>query len=298
MSIKDEVISKIYFDRSGFGSILKTDQDAKKKDDTITLESVKNWFNKNVENKRKPTRYNSYITDSPYFEYQVDLAFFKSGESDPCLVMIDIFTKYAVAIPLPSRNTPDVLSGMMEGFTKMGKKPKMIYSDGEGALRSKLFEEFCNEQKIKWVITRTHAYVVERFIRTLKNAISRRLDADKTGNKTWKDFLYEIMITYNNKDIHNSHGLTPKEARKDNNRMNVLANLELNGVSNRKYPEIKVGDKVKLFRKKIITEKEDKSYWLPTIHTVEKISEMFNQKYYHLEGYKRALLRHEILKVS
>ena len=76
MTIKDEVISKIYFDRSGFGSILKTYQDAKKKDDTITLESVKNWFNKNFENKTKPTGYNSNITDSPYFEYQVDLAFF------------------------------------------------------------------------------------------------------------------------------------------------------------------------------------------------------------------------------
>ena len=148
--------------------------------------------------------------------------------------MMDIFTKYAVAIPLPSRNTPDVLAGMMEGFTKMGKKPKMIYTDGEGALRFKVFEEFCNEQKIKLVITRSHAYIAERFIKILKNAISRRLDADKTGNKTWKDFLYEIMITYNNKDIHNTHGMTPSQARKDNNRMNVLANLELKRVSTRK----------------------------------------------------------------
>ena len=111
-------------------------------------------------------------------------------------------------------------------------------------------------------------------------------------------FLFEILLTYNNKDIHSSHGLTPNEARKDNNRMNVLANLELKKVSTRKYPNILIGDKVKLYRKKIITEKENKSYWLSTVYTVDKISVSFGQKYYHLEGYKRPLLRHEILKVS
>ena len=34
---------------------------------------------------------------------------------------------------------------------------------------------------------------------------------------------------------------------------------------------------------KSVTEKEDKSYWLPTIYTVEKITESFGQKYYHLD---------------
>ena len=57
---KDEIISKVYFDRSGFGSISKTYQDANKKANTITLDNVKNWFYRNVENKRKPKGYNSY----------------------------------------------------------------------------------------------------------------------------------------------------------------------------------------------------------------------------------------------
>jgi hypothetical protein len=35
-----------------------------------------------------------------------------------------------------------------------------------------------------------------------------------------------------------------------------------------------------------------------TVYTVDKISVSFGQNYYHLEGYKRPLLRHEILKVS
>ena len=131
--------------------------------------------------------------------------------------MIDIFSKYAVVIPLESKETPDVIAGILEGFKKMGKKPKMIYTDGEGALRSNLFTEFCDEQKIKLIITRTHAYIAERFIRTLRNAINKRLTNDDNKNKTWKDFLYETMLTYNNKDIHNAHGMTPSEARKHSN---------------------------------------------------------------------------------
>ena len=56
--------------------------------------------------------------------------------------MIDIFSKYAVCIPIASKETPDVLAGMMEGFQKMGGKPKSIYSDNAGALGSNLFLNF------------------------------------------------------------------------------------------------------------------------------------------------------------
>jgi uncharacterized membrane protein (UPF0127 family) len=124
------------------------------------------------------------------------------------------------------------------------------------------------------------------------------LENDKTDKKIWKDLLFEVLLTKNNKDIHSSHGMPPNEARKDSNRMQVKANLEVHRSSNRKYPNILIGDKVKLYRKKLITEKENKSYWLSTVYTVDKISVSFGQKYYHLEGYKRPLLRHEILKVS
>ena len=49
---KNDIISKIYFDRSGFGSIQTTYKDAKAKEPTITLNDVKEWFKKNVEQKK------------------------------------------------------------------------------------------------------------------------------------------------------------------------------------------------------------------------------------------------------
>ena len=45
------IISKIYFDRSGHGSIKKTLDDARKIDKSIIINDVKEFFNNNVEKK-------------------------------------------------------------------------------------------------------------------------------------------------------------------------------------------------------------------------------------------------------
>ena len=158
---------------------------------SITLENVKNWFPKNIERTKQLKGYNSFINDEAFEEFQVDIAFFKAGELEPALVMIDIFSKYAVAVPIASKETADVIAGIMEGFNKMGGKPKIIYSDSEGALGSNLFKEYCDEQNIKLITTRTHAWVVERCIRTLKDMINKRI---KNTTKTWKDVLFEVLL--------------------------------------------------------------------------------------------------------
>jgi hypothetical protein len=81
----------------------------------------------------------------------------------------------------------------------------------------------------------------------MKSAINKRLENDETETKTWKDFLYDFLLTYNRKDVHSAHGMTPVQARLDTNRMNVKANLEMKRVSKRKYPTIAVGSNVKVF---------------------------------------------------
>ena len=292
---KNNIINNIYHDKSGYGSIQKTYEEAREKDNSITLKNVRDWFAQNVERKKQLKGYNSFIHDGAHEEYQVDLAFFKAKEEIQIgLVMIDIFSKYAVVVSIASKETPDVLAGMMGGFQKMGGKPKCIYSDNEGALGSNLFAEFCEEHKIKLITTRTHAWVAERFIRTLKNAINNRIEGT---DKTWKDVLYEVLLTYNNKDVHNSTGLTPAEAKLDKNRLQTKLNLELHRISKRKYPNVEVGDKVKLYKKKGRFDKENVSVWLPHTHEVALITQSMGQKFYHISGHAKPFLRHEILKI-
>ena len=178
---------------------------------------------------------------------------------------------------------------------KCEETTKRIYSDNEGAIKSNLFEEYCKENNIQLIFTRTHAWAVERFIRTIRDKILKRLEYDNT--KDFKQILFEVLLTYNNKDIHSSTGLTPNEDKLDKNRLQVKLNLELHRISKRKYPDLKVDDEVKLYKKKTKFEKENKSVWLPTKHKVALITESFGQKYYHITGYRKPFLRHEILKV-
>ena len=292
---KNNIINNVYKDKSGFSSIQKTYQEANAKDSTITLQNVRDWFAKNVERKKQLKGYNSFINDGAQEEYQVDLAFFKAKEKiEIGLVMIDIFSKYAVVIPIASKETPDVIAGMMEGFQKMGGKPKCIYSDNEGALGSSLFDEFCESHKVKLITTRTHAWGAERFIRTLKDMINKRIE---NTEKTWKDVLFEVLLTYNNKNVHTATGLTPDQAKLDKYRLQVKMNLELHRISTRRYPTIDVDDKVKLYKKKGRFDKENTSVWLPQTHTIALITESMGQKFYHITGHKKPFLRHEILKI-
>ena len=73
---KNDIISKIYHDKSGYGSIATTYKDAKQKEQSITLNDFKEWFQKNIEQKKQLRGKNSFIAPHPYFEFQLDLFFY------------------------------------------------------------------------------------------------------------------------------------------------------------------------------------------------------------------------------
>ena len=74
MSSKQETISKIYYDKSGFGNKAVTLRDAREKDKTIKMEDVEEFFGKNVEQKKQLCGFNSYVAPNKDHEHQ--LAFF------------------------------------------------------------------------------------------------------------------------------------------------------------------------------------------------------------------------------
>ena len=76
------------------------------------------------------------------------------------LSMVDAFTNYTEVIPLKDKTEGSLLSGLMEGFNKMGATPITVYSDDEPALSSTYTEQAFNEQHITFFIntnTRCHS---------------------------------------------------------------------------------------------------------------------------------------------
>ena len=86
--------------------------------------------------------------------------------------------------------------------------------------------------------------------------------------------------------------------KKEDNEAVVRANIEMNLIHNRKYPHLSVGDRVHIYKKKDKLDKERISVWTKPSYEIEKITESMGQKFYHLGGYDKPLLRHELLKVK
>ena len=223
---KDKIIEKVYNDPLGFGSHHNTLKDARKLDPTITLHDIAKWKNNNTERKTQLKGYNSFIPKEAYDEYQVDL-FFMNDISDQDykvgLLMVDIFTKYTEVIPLKDKSEGSILSGLMEGFNKMGRKPKTVYSDDEPALSAKYTKQFFSENNINFLITRTHAAFAERQIRTVKDMLRKRMN--NSEDDQWTDHIGYVLLTYNHKMINNTTHMTPYEARKPKNQLMVKNNI-------------------------------------------------------------------------
>ena len=85
------------------------------------------------------------------------------------------------------------------------------------------------------------------------------------------------MLTYNNKMVHSSKTMTPYEATKPSNAIDVKSHIELQASFTRKYPELEIGSSVKFFFKKTLGQQERVSWFSPTAFTVDNITEKHGQ---------------------
>ena len=307
---KDAIIERIYYDPGQHGSMRKTYLAAHQRNQFIKEADVKDWFYRNIQRKKNLAGYNSFITSGPKEEYQMDLMFFfdlKDPEYKGGLLMVDTFTKFTTIIPITNNDGPKLLEALKEAIRKMGGPPKTIFSDEEGGMTTKLLRDYLEEHHIRYVTTKHHAGLAERTIRTLKAMIYARIDSAKTRDnvkKRWVEVLYPALLTYNHVDIQSTIKMTPDDARKPQNHLQAKLNLELKRVNSRVYPEIHVGDYVRIRKKKDKLDKERVPMWTTDKHRVERIHESMGQKFHNVplrpgEGLRpKDLIRSDVLLVA
>ena len=99
------------------------------------------------------------------------------------LVCIDVLSKFAVVVPVKRKVTNSVIKGTKTAIEKMGKKPKIVYSDDEKAIASAEFKAFVEGEGIELYRTRGHPAFAEALIRTFKNKLFKRIENDEKNKK-------------------------------------------------------------------------------------------------------------------
>ena len=129
---------------------------------------------------------------------------------------IDSFTKILTVIPLKSKSESDFLARLMEAFKNLGGKPKVTYADQEPSWAGKYVQRFLQEDDILLIMALSHAGIVERAIRTIKDMLYKRLEHDP--NRPWYgELLQQVIFVYNYGREHSRVHMTPDEARAQSN---------------------------------------------------------------------------------
>ena len=118
--------------------------------------------------------------------------------------MIDVLSRFMVVVPIKGKDEANVASGMIEGFNKMGGKPKILYTDDEGAFQKEAIKKYLDEEGIQHHKTRAHANFSERAVRTFKDMLYKRVEADEkkvkrifNGQTIFLKYCLHIIIKWN-----------------------------------------------------------------------------------------------------
>ena len=123
------------------------------------------------------------------------------------LTVIDMFTKYAWAIPLKNKSGLSITYGfkIVLGETPQGgsesRKPEKLWVDKGSEFYNKTFKSLLKEYETKLYSTYSDlkAVFIERFNRTLLHIINKPMFINGDGN--WVKILNDAVIT-NNNNIH------------------------------------------------------------------------------------------------
>ena len=113
---KEETQSKIYNDLPGIGSIQQALEEAMKIDNTITLNGVQAWKDKNIVRTTNLKGYNAYVASEPRDEYQVDPFYVNLGEqkSKYGVSAVDIYTKQVEVVPIMLKDKDNIFAAFYE----------------------------------------------------------------------------------------------------------------------------------------------------------------------------------------
>lgn len=257
--------SKIYYNPSnpaGYGSIQKLmSESGSSRKDTLQWLSGQDSFTLHRKKLRKFPRRKTMVS-GVNVQYQVDLvdmvkyARYNSNYKY-ILTAIDVFSRYAYAIPLKNKTGVEVVKALKKIF--VSNQPLRLQSDYGVEFYNIDVKTFLAKRKIDLFSTsnETKAAIVERFNRTLKERMFRYF----TKNNTYRylDILNDMVSGYNT-SVHRIIKMRPIDVTKENEKM-LWERLYGDTLKTNSHFRFEIGDVVRISKMKDIFEKGYTPNW-------------------------------------
>ena len=289
-----ENLKEIFYNpKTGYISLDKLYQKIKDNKINLTYKQVKDFYESQALTQvmkpiRKSKKFNSIYANYPRNMYQMDIIIYERYTYHIykyILVVIDIYSRYASARAMTNRRMETIIENFNDIIKEMGK-PDKLECDNE--FNKKEFIDVLKADNIIPIFSHPDELhknsIVERFNGTLAMTLQKVRLALKRYD--WYKYLGDVLFNYNH-TIHSTTKETPASIWDGEESNKQIINFEDN--------TFKVGDKVRIMRKKKAFQKGDITKYSPDIYLIEKVNMRVNV---HLNGLVRSYKPYEIKKVS
>ena len=178
------------------------------------------------------------------------------------LIIVDIYSRYAYAIPLKNKSGEEVL----QGFSSINTTPKNLWVDEGKEFYNTEVKNYCKENNINMYHTSTglKSVFAERFNRTLRDLIFNYLHSNDIKN--YVDELPNIIETYNN-TFHKSIKDTPYNIYKKGKLPKTKVYME------EQEAKFNIGDYVRKAVDKKLFEKGYTAKWTEDVYIIDDIND-------------------------
>lgn len=251
-SVVEVIREEFYNPKTGLWSADKVFRKLKARGVKTTLSQVEKVLaNQQVSQVYKPQgkykeKFTTIYAEKPRTQYQVDLLdlskYSKFNKGFKWLMNgVDVHSRYAVSIPMKTKEIVSVLPAFKEIVSKLGA-PENLNTDLEAAMMGPRFQSYLKEEDIRhWKNDpekKRNNSIVERFNRTIREVIQKYFSIRKTKN--WVNVLPDIIENYNT-TFHTGIDAIPKE----------VWSGKSESKQEPKYPkfDIKIGDTVRILKR-------------------------------------------------
>lgn len=213
------------------------------------------------------------VLKNPLSQIGVDLADMQNYESQGfkyLLCGIDLFSKFAVVVPLKNKTQASVNAGLKKLIKGFGGKIKSMRSDNGSEFISKSFRDILSQNNIKQVLSLPSKPwsngQIEKFNHIIKTMIFKAMVA--TGNRKWNLFLPSLVSNYNN-SWQETINMTPNEARKGKHNSEIESDIKRKRKVKQDSIKFKLGDKVRV---KLHKKSKDGSRWSKKVYEISQVN--------------------------